>query len=110
MKGLYSNRNDFHAVRWYKNGDHPNDNSEWISGDGDDRFLSEGHVVRYYRDPRVASDTKCQKCGHIMHDHGFIDAGEDGAVVCPGDWIINCEEEVYKVMSPDEFQTFIDEY
>jgi predicted RNA-binding Zn-ribbon protein involved in translation (DUF1610 family) len=69
------------AVRWFQNGDHPLD--EYEKGTS-----NEGKLVRRYRTPDVNGQKECQHCGHIMHDHGWIETLESGHVVCPGDWII----------------------
>ena len=73
------------AVRWFKNGDHPED------GPSD----KEGCVVRYYRHPKRDGDDICDRqyqssgrCTSPMHLHGWIDTLEGGHTVCPGDWII----------------------
>lgn len=92
------------ATQWFTNGDHPLDNCELLrSREGID-FLSEGKVVRYYRRPDGSWNRNCQKCGNIMHLHGWIDTLEGGHIVCPGDWIITgvkgemypCKNEVFK--------------
>ncbi len=74
--------------QWCKNGDHPEDDTQEVCTPGGDTFLSEGKVVRYYRDPDVAGKSLCPKCNVKMHDHGWIDASEGGHIVCPGDWIL----------------------
>ena len=48
----------------------------------------EGEIVRYYRDPNDRSFRECGDCGRVMHDHGWIDHGDHGHVVCPGDYVI----------------------
>ncbi len=91
------------AVRWYKNGDHPEDNCEMFDI-GNDPFEGEGKVVRYYRHPDVDGQTKCKHCGEIMHLHGWIDTLEGGHIVCPGDWIIKgvkgefypCKDDIFE--------------
>lgn len=103
------NRNDFCAVRWYKNGDHPNDQTNLINGENGP-FRSEGSVVRYFRHPDVDGDQSCKHCNHVMHDHGFLDSGEEGVTVCPGNWIVNCQEAEYQVLTSDEFEKFIRRY
>ena len=78
------------ATRWFKNGDHPQDDRRTVLPD-DIRslpFLSEGRVVRYFRKPDVGGSMPCKHCERIMHVHGWIDTLEGGHVVCPGDWII----------------------
>ena len=84
------------ATRWFKNGDHPEDSCEMFDA-GDGPFQGEGNVVRYYRHPCFNGKAQCPFCDDIMHNHGWIDAGKEGHVVCPGDWIItnNQIEEGY---------------
>lgn len=69
------------VTRWERNGDHH------LDGDRD----TEGKVVRYYRRPDIPGDTPCARCSRIMNDHGWIDSGEDGFAVCPGDVLITLE-------------------
>lgn len=94
------------AVRWFTNGDHPDDGGERFpakvptdgretGGPADPRYsgefageLFEGKVVRYFRRPDVAGEARCRQCGETMHVHGWIDTTEGGHIVCPGDWII----------------------
>ena len=83
------------ATQWFKNGDHPKDMSERINK-GDFPNLSEGKIVRRYRHPDVAGDSRCKHCGQIMHVHGWIDTSEGGHIVCPSDWVITgVEGETY---------------
>lgn len=110
MNTLHDDRDDFQAIRWWKNGDHPDDNSEYIHGKNGERFLSEGHVVRYYRHPDVDGESVCPHCSNIMHYHGFIDTGGDGSVVCPGDWVVNHDKGEYRVLDCHEFKEFIRQY
>jgi hypothetical protein len=69
-------------VVWRQNGDHPDDGAA-----RQDRSR-EGLVVRRYRHPGVLGAQTCPHCGVRMHEHGWIDCGEDGAVVCPGNIVI----------------------
>ena len=90
------------ATQWFKNGDHPQDNSCPISPDNP--FLSEGEIVRYYRHPAIPGKNGCRFCNDIMHNHGWIDTLEGGYIVCPGDWIITgvegekypCKSDIFK--------------
>ena len=82
------------AVRWRRNGDHPADDCRMIAPDPRSStqfapFLSEGEVVRYYRNPADDGQRECGDCARIMHDHGWIDQGLRGRVVCPGDWVVS---------------------
>ena len=99
------------AVRWFTNGDHPEDKCEVCHyGDGT-LFYSEGKVVRYFRHPAktLGGETFCRACGETMHLHGWIDSGEDGHIVCPGDWVLTLYkdlqlEPVYRPIKDDIFQ------
>ena len=82
------------VARWWKNGDHPQDDSECNPKEGP---VNEGKVVRYYRHPNVSGTRICEKCGWIMHDHGWIDNGGSGFTVCPGDWIVNSRHGYFPV-------------
>ncbi len=90
------------ATQWFKNGDHPEDNSCPISPKNNN--LSEGAIVRYYRTPDLDGKKKCKRCSIIMHLHGWIETLEGGHVVCPGDFIITgvqgenypCKPNIFK--------------
>lgn len=83
------------AVQWFKNGDHPLDESYEITVNGE-TFLTEGKLVRRYRNPDRPGSESCDLCGHIMHDHGWIDVPDEGLTVCPSDYIVTTEEgDVY---------------
>jgi len=76
------------ATQWFKNGDHPLDESRILFAPGEGEFLSEGNIVRFYRHPYVSANLTCTYCEQKFHDHGWIDTFEGGHIVCPGDWII----------------------
>src|SRR5688572_15738404 len=100
------------ATRWFKNGDHPDDNcvivraaapdqpfasdvrgnrGAIVPDDNGEPFLCEGAVVRYFRRPDIPGTSPCISsipCAYTMHEHGWIDTPEGGHNVCPGDWII----------------------
>lgn len=94
------------AVRWFKNGDHPKDGCRWIHNPDESpaRFLSEGKVIRRYRNPIGDGNEFCQHCKSPMHVHGWIDTLEDGHTVCPGDWIITGIKGEYDPCKPDIFE------
>lgn len=76
-------------IVWMKNGDHPNDDV-WRPFEDTGKIPTEpreGKVVRYFRHPQVDGNSLCDKCGIIMHNHGWIDNGSDGIAVCPGTYI-----------------------
>ena len=91
------------TTQWFMNGDHPEDGCE-IFDTGKGPFQGEGKVVRYYRHPKDNGERNCEKCGNIMHLHGWIDTLEGGHNVCPGDWIITgvagerypCKLDIFK--------------
>jgi len=97
------------ATQWFKNGDHPLDNSKMVYPDRMsttqfDPFLSEGKIVRYYRDPEDNGERTCEHCGNIMHNHGWIDTLEGGHKVCPGDCIITGINGEHYPCKPDIFE------
>jgi len=97
------------ATQGFKTGDHPMDACEMVHPDPNsttqfEPFLSEGKVVRYYRDPGVYGMSRCKHCGDIMHNHGWIDTLEGGHIVCPGDWIITGVQGEHYPCKPDIFE------
>ena len=40
-------------------------------------------ALGHYRHPRMDGQTECPECGYLMHEHGWLDTGGDGIVVCP---------------------------
>jgi hypothetical protein len=89
------------AVRWFENGDHPNDDvwRNFEETGNPPTEPREGKIVRYFRSPHVPGEKKCALgCGFSMHWHGWIDnpsipgyVSEDGIysmAVCPGDYVI----------------------
>ncbi len=77
---------EIEATQWFKNGDHPRDNSVPIKDDkGDDTpELTEGKIVRKFHSPNIPAGSACPKCGKRISNHGLMGTG----IVCPGDWII----------------------
>lgn len=84
------------ATQWFKNGDHPYDETDGSH---------EGKVVRYFRHPIIAGDGMCAQCRQTMHVHGWIDTLEGGHTVCPGDWIITGVKGERYPCKPDVFET-----
>jgi hypothetical protein len=92
------------ATQWFKNGDHPQDDCQPFTTALGTTLMGEGNVVRYYRRPDDSGDRQCEKCGLIMHNHGWIDTLEGGHIVCPGDWIITgvanerypCKDKIFR--------------
>lgn len=107
-------RNVVDANRWFKNGDHPDDYAHPIhDSEGGRPFVYssqhqrnegwEGQVVRYFRDPSVDGRITCDTCGHVMHEHGHIDAPGGGYTVCPGDWVVTSATGVNYPCKADVF-------
>jgi len=86
-------RIEVEATRWFRNGDHPEDESVPVEDDGSvvqgkwDE-LTEGKVVRRFRHPGHPGHDHCPICHEVNHLHGWIDSGGDGQTVCPGDWVV----------------------
>lgn len=81
------------AVRWWLNGDHPDDACETYVNDDGLIGKTEGKIVRRFRHPEVPGSRICESCGVYMGDHGWIEGRSccsvDGYVVCPGDWLVD---------------------
>ena len=92
------------ASQWFRNGDHPDDDTFAVTHTNGFDYPSEGKVVRYYRRPGRDGNLPCEKCGRIMHDHGWIDTLEGGHIVCPGDWIITGVGGEMYPCKPDIFE------
>jgi len=90
------------AWQWFKNGDIPQDNSQPISPE--DHSLSEGEIVRYFRNPTINRETNCSFCHNSFDKHGWVDTLEAGHRVCVGDWIIKGIKGEYYPCKPDIFE------
>ena len=91
------------ATQWWKNGDHPEDESVRLNNKNENGFRSEGKVVRRYRNPSVSGNVDCHICGKPLCLHGWIDTPEGGYTVCPGDWIITSGKGEYYPCKSDIF-------
>lgn len=96
------------AVRWFKNGDHPEDATATFAASDGEPFEGEGHVVRYYRRPELDGQDGCRHCQKIMHYHGWVDTLEGGHIVCPGDWIVKGVKGKLFPCKPDIFEETYD--
>ncbi len=102
------------ACQWFENGDHPEDESVLIEGSDVNPFLSEGKLVRYFRNPDMPGQRPCPRCGQLMHDHGWIDdRGRDGVpqggiTVCPGDYVTKDSNGNYNAVNADVFERTFD--
>jgi hypothetical protein len=105
MAKYRSKRGVVEATQWFKNGDHPNDESVMLRPDPKgvtqfEPFLSEGKVVRRFAIPGINAGAACFQCGRSMHDHGWIDTSDGGYTVCPGDWIVTIAQGSYRPCKP----------
>lgn len=94
------------AHRWFKNGDHPDDDcfrQFEDTGKVPDE-PREGARVRYFRHPQVPGKLVCNYCSTSMHNHGWIETLEGGHNVCPGDWIIKGIAGEFYPCKPDIFE------
>ncbi len=78
--------------QWFKDGDHPNDQSITLS----DGSKSEGKVVGFYR-LKDDEDRVCDLCGFTMYEHGMLNE----KIVCPGCWIITNSDGSYDLYQGD---------
>lgn len=94
---------EIQATRWFRNGDHPEDDTGRMRPEID---VCEGAVVRYYRRPetRFGDEVLCPACGIRYHEHGFIDVPGGGYRVCPGDWIVTENDGERRPCKPDLFE------
>jgi hypothetical protein len=99
------------AFQWFKNGDHPLDNSYRPFEDTGKVPIvpREGEIVRYYRHPSMNGQDSCTKCNHTMHYHGWIDTLEGGHIVCIGDYIITGIRGEFYPCKPDIFEESYEE-
>lgn len=100
------------ATQWFKNGDHPQDDSEQIERESS-TVLSEGKVVRHFRSLNIPGGRFCPICGNVMHKHGLLD-GETALnpeeLVCPGDYIVTHPKGKYYRLHPEEFEAMFEPY
>jgi hypothetical protein len=88
------------ATQWFKNGDHPEDDSKRMQPVHEN---CEGRVVRYYSHPGETGLRVCDQCHRVIQVHGWIDTLEGGHIVCPGDWIITGVSGEHYPCKPDIF-------
>lgn len=103
---IWQGQKGFNAFQWFKNGDHPQDNTMRPFEDTGIKPTEprEGQVVRYFRHPSVSGGSKCPHCENIMDNHGWIDCGKSGRTVCPGDYIITGEDGGFYPIHPDAYK------
>jgi hypothetical protein len=98
------------ATQWFRNGDHPMDQSAKVdTPSGPDR-LTEGAVVRFFNWLHIPGDRYCPDCGNQMRKHGIIDGlnGEE-ELVHPGDYIVTHSKGYFYRRSQKEFEEMYEE-
>jgi hypothetical protein len=93
------------AHQWFKNGDHPKDKSRIIKYYKGEELLSEGKIIKRYRNPYNIGSNTCYACNMEMYDHGWIDCGGKGITVCPKDWIIENISGEFTTCKPQLFNS-----
>lgn len=90
------------ATQWFKNGDHPQDETKSVEKAGGSPGLTEGKVVRYFRSLNIPGGRFCPECGSVMQKHGILDGLNGEETVCPGDYIVtNLKGKFYRLPSAD---------
>lgn len=100
------------ATQWFRNGDHPLDDSKPLdSPTGMGTTLSEGKVVQRFSALHIPGDRVCQECGVVMHKHGAL-TRFDGSdeLVHPGDYIITDKKGNFYRRSSVEFEAMYEEH
>lgn len=98
------------ATQWFKNGDHPQDQTTLVEKAGKSPELSEGKVVRYFRSLKIPGGRFCPDCGNVMQKHGILDGLNGEETVCPGDYIVSDRKGRYYRLSAVEFEAMYEPY
>ena len=98
------------ATRWFKNGDHPNDESTPIDGPDESQRITEGKVVRYFQRLNIPGGRFCPECGNIMQRHGILDGLNGEEVICPGDYVVTNPKGQYYRLRAVEFEAQYEPY
>jgi hypothetical protein len=93
------------ATQWFRNGDHPADQSKPIERPNEPPSLSEGAVVKFFNMFHIPGDRYCSTCGSQMNKHGIIVNlnGED-ELVHPGDYILTHAKGYFYRVGREEFE------
>jgi len=92
------------ATQWFRNGDHPEDDSAPVEKAGASLGLSEGKVVHYFQRINIPGGRRCPDCGNIMQRHGLLNGLNGEEVICPGDYIVTDAKGRYYKLSAVEFE------
>lgn len=100
------------AIRWWQNGDHPNDH-EPIKQDPThfdahqyvEYLKTDGAVVGRWPLKGLDTHILCNICGEKMGDHGWIQNEHDAQIVCPGDYVVTVGPDTYQSIRPKYFES-----
>lgn len=98
------------ATQWFRNGDHPEDQSEPIDGSQE---LSEGQVVGFFRALHIPGGRFCPDCGNPYEKHGLLNetrALNEGDKVCPGDYVVTDVKGDYYKLKAEVFEGLYEPY
>lgn len=107
---------EIEAYQWFANGDHPQDESEFVRGNIDptktaSQNMTEGKVVkRYCRNFKIQD--VCKSCGRPLVDHGGLPIGGNRFLVqkvCPGDYVVTGSNGTHYAMKPEELNAYYEE-
>jgi hypothetical protein len=98
------------ATQWFKNGDHPQDQSEPVERAGSSPGSTEGKVVRHFQSLKIPGGRFCPDCGNVMQRHGILDGLNGEEVVCPGDYIVTNHKGNYYVLKAVHFEAQYEPY
>jgi hypothetical protein len=98
------------ATQWFKNGDHPQDQTQSIHLAGGSPGLSEGKVVRYFKSLNIPGGRFCPDCGNVMQKHGLLDTLNGEEIVCPGDYIVTDAKGNYYRLNAATFEAMYEPY
>lgn len=99
------------ATQWFRNGDHPADESTPIGRPGgSSTTLTEGKIVRHMH-AGIPGDRVCMECGNVMRRHGLIDGpnGEE-ETVHPGDYIVTHVKGHFYRRGQKEFEAMFEPF
>lgn len=98
------------ATQWFRNGDHPQDNSKDVETAGGGKVLSEGEVVKFFRRLNIPGNRFCQECGNAMQKHGLLDGLSGEEIICPGDYIVTDRRGKHYKMIAGDFEAQYEPY
>lgn len=98
------------ATQWFKNGDHPKDESKPVEKAEGSPGLTEGRVVRYFQSLNIPGGRFCSECGNVMQKHGILNGLNGEETICPGDYIVTDRRGRYYKLSAAEFEAQYEVY